>query len=184
MLGCLGAATAWSIASLIAFRAVAGAGAALFPLSFAIIRDEFPPEKVKVGIGLMSAVFGVGGGFGIVLSGVIVDHLSWRYLFLLGFAPDDVAIVLIRRYVPESPVACSARGRRPRGAAARRPALLPLMVALTEGESWGWTSARIVGLFALSAASFGVWGDRGAPHDVRRWSTCRCSRTARSCSRT
>ena len=35
----------------------------------------------------MSAVFGVGGGFGIVLSGVIVDHLSWRYLFLLGFIP-------------------------------------------------------------------------------------------------
>ena len=87
VLGCLGAACAWSIASLIAFRAVAGAGAALFPLSFAIIRDEFPPEKVKVGIGLMSAVFGVGGGFGIVLSGVIVDHLSWRYLFLLGFIP-------------------------------------------------------------------------------------------------
>jgi hypothetical protein len=39
---------------------------------------------VKVGIGLLAAVHGVGGGFGIVLSGVIVDNLSWRWLFLLG----------------------------------------------------------------------------------------------------
>src|SRR5918912_935088 len=58
--GCVGCAAAWSIGSLIAFRAVSGLGAAVFPLSFAIIRDEFPPEKVGVGIGLVSAVFGVG----------------------------------------------------------------------------------------------------------------------------
>ena len=93
--GCLGAAFAWSIWSLIAFRVVSGAGGALFPLSFAIIRDEFPPEKVKVGIGLLSAVFGVGGGFGIVLSGVIVDHFSWRWLFLLGSIPVALSIVLV-----------------------------------------------------------------------------------------
>ena len=43
--GCLGAAFAWSLWSLIAFRVVSGAGGALFPLSFAIIRDEFPPEQ-------------------------------------------------------------------------------------------------------------------------------------------
>jgi len=71
--GSIGAAAAWDIWSLIGFRALSGAGGALFPLSFAIIRDELPPERVKVGFGLLSAVFGVGGGFGIVLSGVIVD---------------------------------------------------------------------------------------------------------------
>src|SRR5919199_4126649 len=85
--GCVGCAIAWSIASLIAFRALAGAGAAVFPLSFAIIRDEFPREKVPVAIGLVSAVFGVGGGFGIVFSGLIVDHLSWRGLFVFCFVP-------------------------------------------------------------------------------------------------
>jgi EmrB/QacA subfamily drug resistance transporter len=154
--GCVGAAFAWSIASLIAFRAVAGAGAALFPLSFAIIRDEFPPEKVKVGIGLMSAVFGIGGGFGIVLSGVIVDHLSWRYLFLLGFVPVLVAIFLIRRYVPESPVRVRARVDVP-GALLLAAGLLSLMVSLTEGESWGWSSPKIAALLLFSAASFASW---------------------------
>src|SRR5512134_775280 len=155
--GCVGAAFAWSIASLIAFRAVAGAGAALFPLSFAIIRDEFPPEKVKVGIGLMSAVFGVGGGFGIVLSGVIVDHVSWRWLFVLGSIPVAAALVLVHRYVPESPIRTPSRVDVP-GALLLSGALVSLMVALTEGEELGWTSAPILGLAAASAVLFLLWG--------------------------
>jgi EmrB/QacA subfamily drug resistance transporter len=154
--GCLGAAFAWDIWSLIAFRIVAGAGGALFPLSFAIIRDELPPEKVKVGIGLLSAVWGVGGGFGIVLSGVIVDHLSWRYLFLLGSIPVALSLVLVHRFVPESPLRSPSRVDVP-GALLLSGGLLSLMVGLTEGEDWGWASARVVGLFALSALLFTAW---------------------------
>ncbi len=155
--GCLAAAFAWSIWSLIAFRIVSGAGAALFPLSFAIIRDEFPAEKVKVGIGLLSAVWGVGGGFGIVLSGVVVDHFSWRLLFLLGAIPVALSMVLIHRYVPESPVRSPSRVDVP-GALLLSGGLLSLMVALTEGESWGWSSAPVLGLLALSGALFALWG--------------------------
>ena len=155
--GCLAAAFAWSIWSLIAFRFVSGAGAALFPLSFAIIRDEFPAEKVKVGIGLLSAVWGVGGGFGIVLSGVVVDHFSWRLLFLLGSIPVALSILLIHRYVPESPVRSPSRVDVP-GALLLSGGLLSLMVALTEGESWGWSSAPVLGLLALSGALFALWG--------------------------
>src|SRR6266702_3019195 len=84
LIGCIGAAAAWNIWSLIAFRAVQGVGGAVFPLSFAIIRDEFPREKMGVAIGVVSSVFAVGGGFGLVLSGLIVDHLSWRWLFIVG----------------------------------------------------------------------------------------------------
>ena len=155
--GSLAAAFAWDIWSLIAFRVISGAGAALFPLSFAIIRDEFPAEKMKVGIGLLSAVWGVGGGFGIVLSGVIVDHFSWRLLFLLGSIPVALSIVLIHRYVPESPVRTPSRVDVP-GALLLSGALLSFMVALTEGEQWGWTSPALLGLLAASVAFFGLWG--------------------------
>src|SRR6185437_11271817 len=74
-----------------------------------IIRDEFPPEKVGVGIGLISAVFGVGGGLGIVLSGLIVDNLSWRWLFIFGAIPVAIAAVLVHRFVPESPITTPSR---------------------------------------------------------------------------
>ena len=155
--GCLGAAFAWNLWSLIAFRVVSGAGGALFPLSFAIIRDEFPAEKVKVGIGLLSAVWGVGGGFGIVLSGLIVDNFSWRLLFLLGSIPVALSLVLIDRFVPESPIRSPSRVDVP-GALLLSGALLSLMLGLTEGEHWGWGSPPLVGVLVRSAALSSLWG--------------------------
>jgi len=155
--GCIGAAAAWNLWSLIGFRALSGAGGALFPLSFAIVRDEFPPARMQVGIGLLSAVFGVGGGFGIVLSGVIVDHLSWRLLFVLGSIPVAVSIALVHRYVPESPIRTPSRVDVP-GALLLSGALVALMVSLTEGEHWGWSSPAVVGLGLASVTFFVLWG--------------------------
>ena len=157
LFGCLGAAAAWNLWSLIAFRVVSGAGGALFPLSFAIIRDEFPAEKVKVGIGLLSAVWGVGGGFGIVLSGLIVDNFSWRLLFLLGSIPVALSLVLVDRYVPESPIRSPSRIDVP-GALLLSGALLALMLALTEGDHWGWTSLPVLAVLAAAVALFVLWG--------------------------
>jgi EmrB/QacA subfamily drug resistance transporter len=154
--GCVGCAVAWSIGSLIAFRALAGAGAAVFPLSFAIIRDEFPREKVGVAIGLVSAVFGVGGGFGIVFSGVIVDHLPWRWLFIIGSVPIALCIPLVHRYVPESPIKTPSRVDYV-GATLLSTGLICLLLALTEGESWGWGSGRVLGLFTAAAIVLTAW---------------------------
>jgi EmrB/QacA subfamily drug resistance transporter len=154
--GCIGAAAAWSIGSLIGFRILSGAGGALFPLSFAIIRDEFPPERVKVGIGLLSAVFGVGGGLGIVLSGLIVDHVSWRWLFILGSIPVAASLLLVRRFVPESPVRSPSRVDIP-GALLLAGGLISLMLALTEGEDWGWGSPAILTLAAAAVICFALW---------------------------
>jgi EmrB/QacA subfamily drug resistance transporter len=154
--GSVGSAVAWNIGSLIGFRALAGAGAAVFPLSFAIIRDEFPREKVGVAIGLVSAVFGVGGGFGIVFSGLIVDHLSWRWLFIFGSIPIAIGIVLVHRFVPESPIRTPSRVDFV-GAALLSCGLICLLLALTEGESWGWTSGRVLALFGGAAVLLAAW---------------------------
>jgi len=156
LLGCVGAAAAWNIWILIFFRAVQGLGAAVFPLSFGIIRDEFPPEKVGIGIGLLSAVFGVGGGLGIVFSGLIVDHLSWRWLFILGAIPVAISVVLVHRFVPESPIKTPSRIDY-LGASLLSAGLVCLLLALTEGESWGWGSARIALLFGASAVLLAGW---------------------------
>jgi len=155
--GSIGAAAAWNIWSLIAWRALQGAGAAVFPLSYGIIRDEFPREKVGVAIGLVSAVFGIGGGFGIVLSGLIVDNLSWRWLFVVGAANIAPALVLVHRFVPESPIKSPSRVDV-LGASLLSGGLVAMLVALTEGESWGWTSTRILLLFTAAAVLFCAWG--------------------------
>src|SRR5215213_3789889 len=79
-LGSLGAAASGSLAMIVFFRVLQGAGAAVFPLAFGIIRDEFPREKVGVAVGVMSAVFGAGGGIGLVGSGIILEELGWHWL--------------------------------------------------------------------------------------------------------
>ena len=156
-LASVGCALAWNIWSLIGFRALAGVGAAVFPLSFAIIRDEFPPEKVGVAIGIVSSVFGVGGGFGIVLSGILVDNLSWRWLFIVGSIGVGLSILLVMRFVPESPIKSPSRIDIP-GAVLLSSGLVAFLVALTEGESWGWTSGGILGLLAAAVVLLVAWG--------------------------
>jgi EmrB/QacA subfamily drug resistance transporter len=152
----LGATLAPNIGVLIAFRALQGAGAAIFPLSFGIIRDEFPADKVGVAIGTVSSVFGIGGGVGLVLSGLIVEHLSWHFLFLIGAIPVLISTVLIAKFVPESPVKTPAKPDY-KGAAALSVGFASLLLALSEGTEWGWTSLGVLALAALSAAALGGW---------------------------
>jgi EmrB/QacA subfamily drug resistance transporter len=155
-LGSLVAALSHSIEMLVAGRAIQGAGGAIFPLAFGIIRDEFPAERVATGIGLISATFGIGGGGGLVLSGLIVDHLSYEWIFWFGFVVVVLAIVATHLWVPESPVKAPARIDFA-GAALLSAGLVCLLLALSEGGRWGWGSPEIVGLFAAAAAILAAW---------------------------
>ncbi len=154
--GSVAAIFAWNVGSLIAARAVQGVGGAVFPLSFALIRDHFPARRVSVAMGLVSSVLGVGGGVGIVASGVIVDHMSWRWLFVVAAAVVAVAMLLVWRFVPESHVRAPARLDLG-GALTLSGGLICLLVALTEGQQLGWSSPAILGLFAGSAAFLVAW---------------------------
>jgi EmrB/QacA subfamily drug resistance transporter len=145
-----------SIAVLIAGRAVQGLAAAVFPLAFGIIRDEFPPERVSTGIGIISATFGIGGGVGLVVSGVIVDNLHYEWLFWLALPLILVAIVATHLWVPESPVRSPARIDW-LGAGLLSGSLVTLLLGISQANSWGWGSARILALFAGAAVLLAAW---------------------------
>jgi MFS family permease len=87
---------------------------------------------------------------------VIVDNLSWRWIFIVGAAAVAVAIVLVHRFVPESPVRSQSSIDVP-GAILFSTMLISLLLALSEGEGWGWTSPAVLGLFALSLVAGVVW---------------------------
>ena len=170
-LGSLAAAAGDSLGWLVACRVLQGTGAAVFPLAFGIIRDEFPAERVGVAVGVMSSVFGVGGGLGLVGSGFVLDSLSWHWLFILGGAPVLVAAALIWAFVPESPV---RRGGRPDflGAFVLSSALVSLLLAITKGEAWGWTSLPIAAPRARLGRRPSPPGWRSSAGSPSRWSTC------------
>ncbi|MDX6251267.1 MAG: hypothetical protein QOF10_4627 [Kribbellaceae bacterium] len=154
--GCLLAALAPNIGVLIVARVVQGLGGAVFPLSFGIIRDEFPAERVPSVVGVVSAVIAAGGGLGIVLAGPIVEALGWRWLFWIPLIIVTLAAVAVRRYVPESPN--RVPGRIDWLAAALLSGwLIALLLPLSAGRSWGWGSARTIGLFVAAVLLLIGW---------------------------
>jgi EmrB/QacA subfamily drug resistance transporter len=149
-------AVAASLAVMLVGRVIQGAAGGLFPLAFGIIRDEFPRERVAGGIGLMSALLGVGGGAGIVLAGPIVDHLDYHYLFWLPLILLVPATVAIHRFVPESPVRVRGSANW-LGAVLMSVGLASLLVAVSEAPVWHWSSARTVILLAVGMVVLAVW---------------------------
>jgi EmrB/QacA subfamily drug resistance transporter len=154
--GSLVGALSHTIGLLVLARAIQGVGGAIFPLAFGIIRDEFPRERVATGIGLISATFGIGGGGGLVLSGLIVDNLDYEWIFWLGLIVIAGAAVATYLFVPESPVKSPARIDWT-GAALLAGGLACLLLGVSEGNGWGWGSPRTLGLFAASAVLLVIW---------------------------
>ncbi len=150
------AAVATSLPLLIAARVIQGVAGGIFPLSFGIVRDEFPPEKVAGGIGLLSAILGAGGGLGIVLSGVIVEHLNYHWLFWIPLVAIVAAAVLTWRLVPESPVRVPGKVNWP-AAALMTIGLSAVLLAVSQTTEWGWGSAKTIGLVLFGFAFITAW---------------------------
>ncbi|MFC5008090.1 MFS transporter [Dactylosporangium cerinum] len=150
--GTLLAALAPNLAVLIVARAMQGAAGAILPLSIGIVRDELPREKVAVTVGLLSAIFGVGAGVGIVGAGPIVEHLSWHWLFWLPLVLVVIALLGAVFGMPESPVRTPGR-LDVLGASILSVSLVSLLLAISKGQSWGWGDTKTVALLALGVAA-------------------------------
>jgi MFS family permease len=145
-----------TLALLIVARFIQGASGGIFPLAFGIVRDEFPHEKVAGSIGLLSAILGVGAGIGIVLSGVIVEHLNYHWLFWIPLVAIVIAAVATWRFIPESPVRVPGRINW-LAAALMTVGLSTVLIAVSETTTWGWGSAKALGLIAAGLAVQAVW---------------------------
>jgi EmrB/QacA subfamily drug resistance transporter len=155
-LGSLIAALAPSIGVLIFARVVQGVGGGVLPLTFGIIRDEFPSEKVAGAIGAAAALLAVGGGFGLVLAGPVVDALSYHWLFWLPMILTVLAALAAALFVPESPV--RTEGRINLLTAGLLSAwLVCLLLGVSQGRVWGWASPRTVGLLVAAVVVCALW---------------------------
>ena len=144
-----------TIEVVIAGRVLQGVAGGVFPLAFGIVRDTFPRERMPAGLGMVSAIFGIGGGIGLSLSGVIADNLDTSWLFWINLIalPAALAAYLL---IPPLPA-----GRRPRidwaGAALLSAALAAILLGVSEADDWGWGSPANLGLILGGVALTGVF---------------------------
>jgi MFS family permease len=101
IIGILAGGLSSNYSFLLIARIIQGIGVSMFPIAFGIVRDQFPREKLAIGVGLFSSMFAAGSVVGLAVGGAIIQTLGWRATF---FSIIPFAIVLwfiIRKYISD-----------------------------------------------------------------------------------
>jgi EmrB/QacA subfamily drug resistance transporter len=162
LVGSLLGAVGDSLVVLIVARALQGFAPALIPIGISMMRDELPPERIGGAVALMSATLGIGGAVGLPLSGVIYEAFGWQAVFWGSVVMAAVMLVLVLAVVPESGVRTPGRFDWT-GAVLMSLALTSLLLGISKGGTWGWTSQWTLLSFTLAFLLFAVW----APWELR-----------------
>jgi multidrug resistance protein len=142
---------AWSSASVIAFRILQGLGAAMFfPNAMTLVADAFPPNERGQAMGMWGAFAAAGAVLGPTVGGYIVQYVNWRMLFDSIVPISAAGIILAVLFLRESPRPETAGKIDYLGGITLVTGLSALIVALSRGGKEGWTSAYILGLFAVT----------------------------------
>ncbi len=157
VVGSLLCAVTSSLVPVVIGRGLQGGSVGVIPLGISIMRDELPAEKVGSAIAIMSATMGVGGAIGMPVAAVIAEKTDWHMLFWVSALLGLLSLVAVAMLVPESPITANDRFDY-LGAVGLSAALVALLLAITKGEDWGWSSGTVLGLFAASVVIALAWG--------------------------
>src|SRR5215203_7074500 len=136
---------------LVAGRALQGIGAAfMMPATLSIITITFPPEERGKAIGTWAGVSALALAIGPVVGGALTEHVSWRAIFFINLPVAVGAVIVTLFAARESRDETVARTVDVPGIAALSLGLTSLVLALVEGNAWGWGSPEIVGLLVAS----------------------------------
>lgn len=133
--------------ALVVSRIVQGVGAALMmPATLSIITDAFPAAERGKAMGMWAGVSALALAVGPVLGGFLTEHVSWRAIFYLNIPVAIGAVTAALFAVRESRDTSVGREVDYAGVAALTAGLTALILALVEGNSWGWGSPEILAL--------------------------------------
>ncbi len=143
---------------LIGARVVQGAGSALMnPATLSIITATFPPRQRGMAIGIWAGVSAMALAIGPLVGGLITEHWSWNWIFFINVPIGVLAILVTRLVVDESRDTSAEQRLDLPGLLSSGIALFALTYGLIEANTYGWSSPRILGLFALAAVSFAAF---------------------------
>jgi EmrB/QacA subfamily drug resistance transporter len=143
---------------LVAGRALQGAGAAfMMPGTLSIISNTFPPAERGRAIGTWAGVSALALAIGPAVGGALTEYVSWRAIFFLNLPVAIGAVVVTLFAVRESFDLTVSRRIDFAGIATLTVGLTALVLALVEGNAWGWGSPAIVALLVTAAVGLGAF---------------------------
>lgn len=156
LVGALIAAVFDGFPALLTGRAMQGLGLGLIPTAMVVARRHLPPDRAARLVAVLSVTAGIGIGLGYPLTGLIAEDTDYHLAF--WFAVVVVAFALLAAFLvlPRDPAARPSRLDVP-GAALFTVVLLTLLIALSQGHEWGWSSGPIVTLFLVTTATMIAW---------------------------
>ena len=157
MLGSAVAALSPTVLPLIIGRGLQGVGMGVIPLGIAILRDTLPADRLGSAIALVSATLGVGGALGLPVSALVSEHFDWHVLFWVAAGLGATAFALMASFVPESALRVGGRVDKA-GIAGLAVGLSGVLLAISRGNDWGWTSTRTLGCLVGGTVVLLAWG--------------------------
>ena len=151
------AALSTGIIGVIVGRALQGAVTGVIPLGISILRDVLHYKKVDAAIALISATLGVGGAIGLPISALVTEYSDWHVLFWMAAGLGVVVFALVLTIVPESVLRTAGRFDLV-GAVGLAIGLIGLLLAVSRGNEWGWTSTPVLVCGIGGAVVLLAWG--------------------------
>jgi MFS family permease len=130
-------------------RGMQGVGLSLLPLAMSVARDHLDPNRARSTLAVLSVTAVVGVGLGYPITGLIAEHLNFHAGFWLAAGLSVVAMIAAAVVVPHSTHRTSQHFDLP-GAVLLGVGLAGLLVALSEGERWGWGSGKLIGTVVVA----------------------------------
>lgn len=147
----------WNVDSLIAARVVQALGGGLImPTTMAMVYRMVPQERIGSAMGVLGIALFVAPAIGPTLGGYLVEYVDWRWIFTINLPIGVLGVLLSLVYLPDFPPA-GAGSLDVGGAVTAAVGLFTLLLALSKGADWGWTSEATVLLFYTSAVSLGLF---------------------------
>ena len=156
--GSVVAALATSLPLLILGRVLQGAATAIFPLALSVLREEVRPQKLPGAMSLVSGTLAFGSGLALVATGLLTSGSDADYRSAFWMATGFAAIALLAVVFLVPATRHKTGGRTDfLGALTLGATLLLLLLPISQGHEWGWTSGRVLGSFAAAAVMTAVW---------------------------
>ncbi|KQZ85457.1 MFS transporter permease [Microbacterium sp. Root166] len=157
IVGSVVAALSTGIIGVIVGRTLQGAIVGVVPLGISIMRDVLHEDRVDSAIAFMSATLGVGGALGLPISALVTERSDWHVLFWMAAGLGAIVFALVLWIVPVSVLRTAGRFDYI-GAAGLAVGLIGVLLAISRGNEWGWSSPPVLAFGLGGLVVLLAWG--------------------------